>query len=122
MALTLQEIIAAQDRTPVEVEVPEWGGAVYVVGMSGDDRDRFDSTWGAKLSASNEDGPIDMAGLRALVVSKTLCDADGVLLIKRESEVTQLGRKSSAALDKIFSLACKLSGIDLGDDDDMVKN
>ena len=122
MALTLQEIIAAQDRTPVEVEVPEWGGAVYVVGMSGDDRDRFDSTWGAKLSASNEDGPIDMAGLRALVVSKTLCDADGVLLLKRESEVTQLGRKSSAALDKIFSLACKLSGIDLGDDDDMVKN
>ena len=122
MALTLQEIIAAQDRTPVEVEVPEWGGAVYVVGMSGDARDRFDSTWGAKLSASNEDGPIDMAGLRALVVSKTLCDADGVLLIQRESEVTQLGRKSSAALDKIFSLACKLSGIDLGDDDDMVKN
>jgi len=122
MALTLQEIMAAQDRTPIEIDVPEWGGAVYVVGMSGDDRDRFDSSWGAKLSASNEDGPIDMAGLRSLVVSKTLCDADGVLLIQRESEVTQLGRKSSAALDKIFSLACKLSGIDLGDDDDAVKN
>ena len=117
MALTLQEIMAAQDRTPVEVEVPEWGGAVYVVGMSGDDRDRFDSTWGAKLNAATDDGPVDMSGLRALVVSKTLCNTEGVLLIQRESEVTQLGRKSSAALDRIFALGCKLSGIDLGDDD-----
>ena len=122
MALTLQEIMAAQDRTPVEVKVPEWGGVVYVVGMSGDDRDRFDTKWGAKLSESSSDGPVDMAGLRALVVSKTLCDAEGVLLCSRESEVTQLGRKSSAALDKIFSLGCKLSGIDLEDDEAVAKN
>ena len=117
MSLTLQEILAAQDRAPVEVEVPEWGGVVYVVGMSGDDRDRFDSTWGDKLSQSSENGPVDLGGLRALVVSKTLCDADGVLLCSRESEVTQLGRKSASALDRVFALGAKLSGIELGDED-----
>jgi hypothetical protein len=117
MSLTLTEILAAQDRKPLKVDVPEWGGEVWVVGMSGDDRDRFDSTWGDRVGQSNESGPVDLGGLRALVVSKTLCDDDGVLLCSRESEVTQLGRKSSAALDRVFAIGAKLSGIELGDEE-----
>ena len=115
--LTLDQIFAAQDRTPVVLDVPEWGGEVFVVGMSGDDRDRFDSEWGARLNEGDKDEPMDLGGLRAKVVAKTLCDESGVLFCSSEAHATQLGRKSAAALDRVFSLGCKLSGIDLADED-----
>ena len=97
--LTKAQILAANDKKLVEVELNgdgEWGGSVMIRVMSGSERDRFESDFvGGNKTVEN---------VRAKLVAKCVCDADGVRLFS-EDEVPQLGEKSAAVLDKLFA-AC----------------
>jgi hypothetical protein len=97
--LTKSQILAANDKKLVEIELNgegEWGGSVMIRVMSGSERDRFESDFvGGNKTVEN---------VRAKLVAKCVCDAEGVRLFSEE-EVPQLGEKSAAVLDKLFS-AC----------------
>lgn len=112
-SLTAKEILAISDIQIEKVNVPEWGGDVYVKGMTGSERDQYE----AAMVTSKKPGEarvIDMSDLRAKLCSMTVCDEKGNRLFT-EKDVRKLTKKSAAALQRIFKVAQRLSGI--GDED-----
>jgi hypothetical protein len=113
MALSKSAILAADDSKKIEVDVPEWGGSVFIKVMSGTERDRFESEFvGDKKN-------VDM--VRAKLVSKCLCDEDGDRLFSEE-EVPQLGEKSAAVLDRLFHVCMKHNRFTRDDVDELAGN
>jgi hypothetical protein len=105
--LTAAEILAAVDNVTEVVQVPEWGGAVRVRGMTGYDRDAFER---ALVNIRGKDVDTNWTNLRAKLISRTVVDEDERLLFK-ETDVVALGRKSAKALDRVFEVSQRLSGI-----------
>lgn len=97
-ALSKKAILDAQDKKMIDVEVPEWNGSVKIRVMTGTERDRFE---GEFVGGSKS---VEM--VRAKLVAKCLCDEDGNRLFT-ETEVPQLGEKSAAVLDRLFTICMK---------------
>jgi hypothetical protein len=116
--LTKEAILAAEDLPRELVNVPEWGGEVYVRTMSGTDRDSFETSLIARSDAESgaDTGSVAGAGstrmdnVRARLVALALCDTDGVRLFD-DADIVALGRKSARALDRVFAVAQRLNGI-----------
>lgn len=106
MPLDRDSILKASDFKPVRVDVPEWGGEVYVRAMSGMERDRFEQTL---FVGKGEDRRLN-DNYRARLVCLTACDEKGAALFGIE-DVFALGSKSAAALDRIVQVSAKLNGI-----------
>ena len=113
--LTKSQILAANDKKMIEVDLSadgEWGGSVMIRVMSGSERDRFESDFvGGNKSVEN---------VRAKLVAKCVCDSEGVRLFSEE-EVPQLGEKSAAVLDKLFSACMKHNRFTKEDVDELGK-
>ncbi len=109
--LSRDDILNAEDRVRELVEVPEWGGSVYVRSMEGIERDRYEM--GLTRLGRNEKGGLEVEGLnadniRARLCAMTIVDEDWTNLFT-ERDVLVLGHKSAAALDRCFSVAQRLS-------------
>lgn len=115
--LTKEQILAASDCKVESVEVPEWGGTVYMRSMTGNARDEIEERIN---DAQETDGTL--VGLRAAFVAASLCDQDGQSLDFDEDEVDQLGEKNAAALNRLADVAQRLSGITAADVDALEKN
>ena len=97
-------ILAADDLPREEVDVPEWNGKVWVSTFWGDDRDRFIT----ECYARREGGAMNYVGLSALIAALTICDEAGNRLFT-EADVVALGKKSGAALDRVWKVAARLN-------------
>ncbi|MCP5017110.1 MAG: hypothetical protein GY938_17840 [Ketobacter sp.] len=116
MMLTAEQILKADDRAElVKVDVPEWGGSVNVCVMSGSCRDRWEL---ATAGAVDRPGT---ANIRASLCAYTTCDEKGKRLFS-DGQIAALGEKSSAALDRVFSVARKLNKISDDDIEELEKN
>jgi len=104
--LKREEILSVSDIKLELVPVPEWGGDVWVKGMTGAERDKFEGSF----VALGKSGKLDMSDLRAKLCSFTVCDKDGKLLFTGK-DIKALSQKSAAALQRIFKVAQRLSGI-----------
>ena len=102
MLLTKQEILAAVDIKSTDVPVPEWGGTVRVRTMTGLERDAMGT---AMIGA---DGKADMSTYRVRLVAACIVDDQGNQVFTAE-DVTALGAKSAAALDRVFTAADALN-------------
>ena len=111
--LTKQEILNIQDIEIEQVDVIEWGGHVFVKGMSGLERDTFEASI---VQQRGKDAKVNMVNIRAKLAAQTICDEEGVRIFT-EKDVHALGKKSANALQRVFDVAQKLSGI-TGDDVD----
>ncbi len=111
--LTKQEILNIQDIEIEQVDVIEWGGHVFVKGMSGLERDTFEASI---VQQRGKDAKVNMVNIRAKLAAQTICDEEGVRMFT-EKDVHALGKKSANALQRVFDVAQKLSGI-TGDDVD----
>ena len=105
--LKRDDILQADDIKRELVPVPEWGGDVYVKGMTGAERDKFE---GSLITMRGKDKQMNMANIRAKLASMTICDEKGKRLFN-ENDVQALSQKSAAALQRVFAVAQKLSGI-----------
>lgn len=120
-ALTLlsrEAILGASDIKTEDVKVPEWGGVVRVKGLTAAQRDVFESE---VVSMRGKSVNINMAGIRAKIASMAIVDADGNRLFT-EKDVAALGEKSGAALDRVFDVATRLSGIGESDVEELAGN
>lgn len=101
MALTRDQILQFDDLKREEVNVPEWGpgATVFVRTMTGSERDRFEAAFLR-----------DRSDTRARLAVATVCDEQGKLLFT-PADMPAISRKSSAALDRIFAVAMRLSRI-----------
>lgn len=97
MGLSRDAILAADDLPRELVEVPEWGGSVWVGTMSGRDRDEFERL----VTAGTENA-------RARLALVCLQDDAGQRLFTPD-DVAALGAKSSAALTRVAQVALRLN-------------
>lgn len=113
--LTREKILQASDIKTEKVNVPQWEGAVNVRTMTGTERDIFEQA----LLDSREKNTI--ANIRARLCALVVVDDEGKHLFTEE-DITELGKKSSAALDIIFTVAQRMNGISKGDIKELEKN
>ncbi len=119
MRLSKEDILKAADREAVEVDCPEWGGTVLVRGMSGRERDAFevsleqDAGGAVQVQRGRGGGRVpgrNLVNIRAKVVVRCVVDDDGQRLFS-DSDAAALGEKSGAAVDRVFAVASRLSGM-----------
>ena len=120
MSLTKQQILAADDTKRACLKVPEWGGEVFVRVMSGTERDMFEAeVYGS--ADRNGSGKLNLRNVRAKLAALTLCDESGNRLFT-DADIVELGKKSAAALDRVFTVAQHLNGFSDKDVEDLAKN
>lgn len=120
--LTAADILAAVDLERETVPVPEWGGQICVRGMTGAERDTYEATL---LSVKGTDVALDKAGMtsaRARICAMCMIDPETGKRLFTDAQVADLGKKSGRALDRVFSVAQRLSGITKADIDELRKN
>lgn len=121
-ALSAAEILAADDLKREWVDVPEWGGGVYVRSMPGLALDRYEL---AQLSRRKveKDGSakFNLDNVRAELVALCACDEKGEPLFTLE-QVEALGKKSGSALGRVATVAQRLNGLNQKDLEQLAKN
>jgi hypothetical protein len=116
--LTRDAILAAASLRTEEVEVPEWGGIVLVRELRGRERDE----WEASLAVQRGKQMVpDVANMRAKLVARCVVGAD-LEPVFSQQDVNALGELSAAALDRVFTTASRLSGLDEKDLEEMAGN
>lgn len=113
--LTRDSILNAVDLKTEVVQVPEWGGEVLIKELSGTERDAFEG------ATYEMDEKKKFKNIRARLVQKCAVDEDGKLLFE-VTDVETLGSKSGAALDRLYSVAARLSGMTKTDVEQLEKN
>jgi len=116
--LKRDEILAAMDLPTEDVEVPEWGGTVRVRSLTGAERDTFEASV-VEMRGKRVETHTD--NIRAKLVAAACIGEDGKRLFT-EADVEALGGKSASALDRVFGVAQRLSGLTPKDVEDLSKN
>lgn len=98
MPLDRKSILSANDVRLEKVNVPEWGGDVFLRVISGTDRDRFEDSYAEQK----------MKAFRIRFLLLTLCDESGERLFK-DDEADLLGKKSSVVINRLFEAGWKLN-------------
>jgi len=101
------DILEAMDLQRETVDVPEWGGSVYVQGMSGGDRDTFERSM---VEIRGKQSSINWKNLRAKLVARCIVDSEGQRIF-HDLDIDELGKKSAVALQRVFLVAQRLSGM-----------
>ena len=104
--LTKEAILAADDLPFEIVDVPEWGDAVRIRGLNCADRDEYLT----RITAAKKGDQWDIRGLKVRLAQMTVMNGDGGLMFSA-AEVEALGRKSATAIDRIYDVAMRLSGL-----------
>jgi hypothetical protein len=112
------DILKASDIKTEVVPCPEWGGDVMVYGLNGMERDGFEAS---VVEMRGKETSVDMANIRAKLCALAIRDEDGARLFD-DDEAIDLGKKSADVLDRIFTVAQRLSGLTKEDVDKLAKN
>lgn len=107
--LSAEQILAANDRQYEDVEVPEWGGTVRVVGMSGSDRNAYQASL-VVIGSNGNVQRLNMADQLAKLLARCLCDGAYNRLFS-DKEIKDLGAKNGAVLERLSTIAQRLSGL-----------
>ena len=101
MTLSIKDILAADDRRPVKVDVPEWGGHIWMRPISGKQRD--------KLTTYQSDFP-DETGHEFMVLL-AMCQEDGTPIEFDELDVQDLKDKNNSVIVRLAEMAATLSSV-----------
>lgn len=91
VALGKDEILAAIDSKVESVDVPEWGGSVFVRTFNALERDKLSSQLG---------GMSGKEMMTTLIARFGICDEQGKPLFT-DADILKLGQKSATALSRI---------------------
>lgn len=112
-------ILSIVDIQTEAVDVPEWGGmTVYVKGLTAAQRDSFEA---ASIRQQGKKREVNMVNLRARLLVRTIVDEHGDRIFD-DSDERALGDKSASALNRLFDVASRLSGLSDADVDDLAGN
>ena len=116
--LTRDAILQADDLLFEDVEIPEWGGMVRVRGLTGAERDAFEAEI---VEQRGKKTRLNMQNFRAKLVARSVVNGDGQRLFS-DKDAHALGKKSAAALNRVFEVAQRLSGLSDKDVEELVEN
>ena len=116
---TKAAILEADDQVRELVQIPEWRMSVWVRSMTGIERDRFESSVAQVRIDDRGKTRIESKrdNVRALICSMTMVDDEGANLFT-PADVLILGQKNASALNRVFTVAQRLSGLT---DEDVVE-
>ena len=116
--LTANDIFAVEDINIVPVEIPEWKGMVYVRAMSALEREQYFKRVRKSVGKGRKrHEQFIHERSTAILVAMTTCDAQGTLIFSL-SQVDELSKKSSKAMDRISDVTAKLNGLTEDDEDE----
>lgn len=127
MPLNRDEILGAQDIETEEVPVPEWGGSVLVKALTGKESDAYQASCYQERPVLDARGrPVkgrtemvrSLANVRAKLVVRCIVDEQGNRVFS-DADANALGEKSTAALDRVFEVAARLSRLSEDDIEDL---
>lgn len=107
--LRRDDILNVKDIKTELVEVPEWGGSVYVRGLTAKEADIIQDSM--IVNRNSKHPGVSMKDLRASFCAACVVDEQGNKLFTAK-DIIALGEKSISALEKIHSVAEKLSNVD----------
>lgn len=102
MTLSRDAILGAVDIQTKEVDVPEWGGTVFIKGMTGAERDAFEAT-------NQRNGEQNLTNVRARFLVRCIVNEEGTRIFA-DQDAAGLGKKSSAAISRLWDAAAELNG------------
>lgn len=113
--LTKEAIAQADDRPTVDLEVPEWGGAVRLKAMTGKERSAFLSR---HIKNPGKGQAFVIEDIQAHLAALSIVDESGARMFS-EAEVEVLAGKSGVALERVFKAASKLNALTEEDVDEI---
>lgn len=114
MPLTKEQILAANDMGLLEINVPEWGGSVFVRVMSVGERDAYENEWMTNKSTG-------VSNFRSKFLQRVLCNEKGDLLFTKD-EVDALAKKSARVVGSLWEAAMKHNKLTDEDVEELAKN
>ena len=112
---TIEEILATDDSHREDVSIAEWSTIVPVCSMTAEERADIEKRW------SKKDASSDPGAFRLDVLERTLKYPDGKAFGSPE-QIKALMAKNANAIEKLFSTACRLSGLSKKDVEELEKN
>lgn len=110
MALDKTAILSHTTIQKELVEVPEWGGEVWVKELTGKERDSYEAEiFQIKSNGRKTETKFMRANIRARLLVLSIVNDDGVRLFE-DYELESLGNLGALALDRLFTVAQRLSG------------
>ncbi len=115
--LTKDQLLGATAPAQETVNITALGGDVIVRGMTGKERDAFEASL---VEGRGKKRDVNTKNLRAKLVAYCCVNEKGERLFT-DADADRLGDVRADVLDKLFSVAQKLSGITEEDADDLGK-
>ena len=120
MVLSHDDILKHTALPSETVAVPEWGGDVLVRGMSGRERDEYEAS--VMLRGPGGELVPDTNNFRAKLITRCVVDGDGKRVFDIHTDVEALGELSAAAIERVWAVAARLSGLAATDVEQMAKD
>lgn len=118
--LSKNDILSIDDLVVEELEIPEWNGCVFLRALTGEERDAFEAE---SIIGKGKNKEVNMKNLRARLIARCVVDpVDKKMPMFTKSDVEALGKKSSKALDRIYSKATEMNGLSDDDVERLAKN
>lgn len=105
-----EKILNANDIQEEIVKVPEWGVEILVRGMTGEDRNRILEDC-VKVNPKTKETKTDLTKMYPEVIIACAYDPETKEKIFKPEDRDALGKKNGKALDTVFKVAAKLSGL-----------
>lgn len=123
--LTREDILAADGPQPVRVEVPEWGGAVFVREMTAGERDAYEAAIIAEHHKASGNPAADTAArirrVRARLLVCTVFDEAGARLFT-DADIDTLAGKRIRPVQRVYNVAAELNALSDLDVKELAKN
>jgi hypothetical protein len=116
--LTREAVLQTKDLARDPVEVPEWGGSIYVRCLTAWEGVRFNKAHYHIVDGKEVPNP---ETFHAGLVAACACDADGNLLFS-EADVEALAQKSAVALGRVVVAALRVNKLDRQSQEFLEKN
>ncbi|MGW2985463.1 hypothetical protein [Streptomyces goshikiensis] len=107
--LTRAQIDTAEDRVFEDIEVPEWGGEVRLLALSGTERDAYEASM-VRVGTTGKVAGVNLLDASARLLAKCLVGEDFERLYT-DKEVAALGARNGKVVKRLYARAQKISGL-----------
>lgn len=114
MALSKEQILAADDMGLLKLSVPEWGGDVYIRVMTVGERDAYENEWQRKRDTGVDD-------FRTKFLVRCLVDEKGNRLFDN-NDVMRLSQKSARVMNRVWLAAMEHNNLSDQSIEELAKN
>ena len=118
--LNKQDILQARDVSTEMLDVPEWGGTIYVRSISAAERGLIEEG-AARFKESKGKNDTFARTFTVKMVSMSVCDENGQRLFE-DKDIALLQQKNAAVISRIAEVAQRLSGFSKQDLEELEKN